>query len=214
MEAIDTKIKILQGAAELFMRYGIRSVSMDNIANHLGVSKKTLYQYFKDKDEMVLSVTKAHIAKDQEELDQIGKTAKNSIEELVKLSRCLRENFRDMNPSLLFDLEKYHREAWNVWLDYKNNFIKDQIQRSLIQGKEEGYFRAEVNTNVMAIMRIETIQLAFDPSLFPKDQYELTDVQMQIFEHFIYGIFTYKGRKLYEKYKEKLSNAEKSTMQL
>lgn len=208
MEGIDTKIKILQGAAELFMRYGIRSVSMDNIASHLGVSKKTLYQYFKDKDEMVLSVTKAHIAKDQKELVQIRKSAKNSVEELVKLSTCLRENFRDMNPSLLFDLEKYHREAWNVWLDYKNNFIKGQIQQSLMQGKEEGFFRAEVNSNVMAIMRIETIQLAFDPNLFPKEQYELTDVQMQIFEHFIYGIFTDKGRKLYEKYKETQINQD------
>lgn len=187
---------------------------MDNIANHLGVSKKTLYQYFKDKDEMVLSVTKAHIEKDQQELGAIGKTAKNAVEELVKLSICLRENFRDMNPSLLFDLQKYHHEAWNVWLGYKNNFIKEQIERSLNQGKEEGYFRTDVNTNVMAIMRIETIQLAFDPSLFPKDQYELTDVQLQIFEHFVYGIFTDKGRKLYEKYKGKLSTTENSTIQL
>lgn len=208
MEATDTKIKILTGAAELFMRYGIRSVSMDNISNHLGMSKKTLYQYFKDKDEMVLSVTRAHIDKDQGELDEIGKSAKNSVEELVKLSTCLRENFRDMNPSLLFDLQKYHHEAWNVWLDYKNNFIKNQIERSLNQGKIEGYFREETNTNVMAIMRIETIQLAFDPNLFPKDQYELTEVQMQIFEHFVYGIFTDKGRKLYEKYKEKLISQE------
>lgn len=187
---------------------------MDNIASHLGVSKKTLYQYFKDKDEMVLSVTKAHIERDQKELDEIGKSAKNSVEEMVKISICLRENFRDMNPSLLFDLEKYNREAWNVWLDYKNNFIKGQIQRSLKQGKDEGYFRAEVDTNVMAIMRLETIQLAFDPSLFPKDQYQLTEVQMQIFEHFVYGIFTDKGRKLYEKYKEKLNTKENSTIQL
>ncbi len=208
MEGIDTKIKILKGAAELFMRYGIRSVSMDNIASHLGVSKKTLYQYFKDKDEMVLSVTKAHIENDLSELNKIGQTAKNAVEELVLLSSCLRENFRNMNPSLLFDLEKYHHEAWNVWLDYKNDFIKGQIQRSINQGKEEGYFRPDVNTNVLAIMRIETIQMAFDPSLFPNEQYELPEVQMQIFEHFVYGIFTDKGRKLYEKYKEKLSNLE------
>ncbi|HRX00424.1 MAG TPA: helix-turn-helix domain-containing protein, partial [Cyclobacteriaceae bacterium] len=56
MELTDTKSKILKGATELFLRYGIRSVSMDNIANHLGVSKKTLYQFFKDKNEMVFSV--------------------------------------------------------------------------------------------------------------------------------------------------------------
>ncbi len=214
MEATDTKFKILKGATELFMRYGIRSVSMDNIANHLGVSKKTLYQYFKDKDEMVLSVTETHILGDRAELEEIAKSAKNSVEELVKLSACLRENFREMNPSLLFDLQKYHHDAWNVWLTYKNDFIKHQIERSINQGKEEGYFRSEVNTNVMAIMRMETIQMGFDPTLFPKEQYTLTEVQLQIFEHFIYGLFTDKGKKLYEKYKLKLTNSENSTIKL
>jgi len=214
MEATDTKFKILKGATELFMRYGIRSVSMDNIANHLGVSKKTLYQSFKDKDEMVLSVTEAHILGDRAELEEIAKSAKNSVEELVKLSACLRENFRDMNPSLLFDLQKYHHDAWNVWLAYKNDFIKQQIERSINQGKEEGYFRDEISTNVMAIMRMETIQMAFDPILFPKEQYTLTEVQLQIFEHFIYGLFTDKGKKLYEKYKLRLVNSENSTIKL
>lgn len=214
MEITETRNKILKGAEELFMRYGIRSVSMDNIANHLGVSKKTIYQYFKDKDEVVLSVAKSHIKQDAEELEEIAKSAKNSVEELVKLSACLRENLRDMNPSLLFDLQKYHHTAWEVWLDHKNHFIKSQIERSLKQGKEEGYFRAEVNTEVMAVMRLETLQMAFDPSLFPKDKYVLTEVQMHIFEHFIYGIFTDKGRKLYEKYKQKLSLSENTPIQL
>lgn len=208
MEATDTKLKILKGATELFMRYGIRSVSMDNISNHLGVSKKTLYQYFKDKDEMVFSVTEAQLIQDKCELEEIAKDSKNAVEELVKLSACLRENFRDMNPSLLFDLQKYHHNAWNLWIQYKNDLIKNQIIRSLKQGKEEGYFRSEVNTEIVTILRLETIQMAFDPIIFPKDKFELTEVQMQIFEHFIHGLFTDKGKKLYDKYKQKTINQE------
>lgn len=208
MEATDIKSKILKGAEELFMRYGIRSVSMDNIASHLGVSKKTLYQYFKDKDEMVLSVAEEHINRDKIDLEEIAGSAKNAIEEMVKLSSCLRENFRDMNPSLLFDLQKYHHKAWEVWLNHKHNFIRNQIERSINQGKGEGYFRNEINTQVMAIMRLESIQMAFDPALFPMETYSLTEVQMEIFEHFIYGLFTEKGRKLYEKYKQDLINQE------
>ncbi len=209
MEVNDTKIKILKGAAELFIRYGIRSVSMDNIASHLGVSKKTLYQYFKDKDEMVLSVTEAHIHRDMGELEQITAEAKNAVEEMIKLSSCLRENFKDMNPSLLFDLQKYHHAAWEVWLKYKNEFIRNQIIRSIEQGKKEGFFRHEVNTHILATVRLETIQFAFDPVLFPKDKFELIEIQMQIFEHFIYGLFTDKGKKLYEKYKQNLVTNEK-----
>lgn len=208
MEATDIKSKILKGAEELFMRYGIRSVSMDNIASHLGVSKKTLYQYFKDKDEMVLSVAEEHISRDKDDLEEIAGSAKNAIEEMVKLSSCLRENFRDMNPSLLFDLQKYHHKAWEAWLNHKHHFIRNQIERSINLGKGEGYFRNEINTQVMAIMRLESIQMAFDPSLFPMETYVLTEVQMEIFEHFIYGLFTEKGRKLYEKYKRDLINQE------
>ncbi|MEQ8425831.1 MAG: TetR/AcrR family transcriptional regulator [Cyclobacteriaceae bacterium] len=214
MEATDTKFKILKGAADLFVRYGIRSVSMDNIANHIGVSKKTLYQYFKDKDEMVYSVTEAHIARDKAQLDEIAKSANNAIDELVNLSACLRENFRNMNPSLLFDLQKYHHNAWGLWIQYKNELIRDQIVRSLNQGKEEGYFRPEINTDVMAIVRLETIQMPFDPVIFPKDKYELSEIQMQIFEHFIHGLFTDKGKKLYEKQKQKLIKKENSTVKL
>lgn len=208
MEAIDTKVKILKGTEELFMKYGVRSVTMDNVANHLGVSKKTLYQFFKDKDELVFSVTEAHIEKDREQLISIAKEAGNAVEELVKLSTCLRQNLRDMNPSLLFDLQKYHHSAWNLWLEYKNHYIKDSIVRSLNQGKEEGFFRTEANTEILAISRLETIQLAFDPAIFPPAKYSITEVQMQLFEHFVYGVLTDKGRKLYQKYKEKLSKEE------
>lgn len=212
MEATETKAKILKGATELFLRYGIRSVSMDNIASHLGVSKKTLYQYFKDKDEMVFSVTEAHLIEDREEFDSIAKESNNAVEELVKLSACLKKKLRELNPSILFDLQKYHHDAWNLWVRYKNELIKNEIIRSLKQGKEEGNFRNEINTEVLAVMRLETIQLAFDPVIFPKDRFELTEVQMQIFEHFIYGLFTEKGRKLYDKYKQKIINQEQHTI--
>ncbi|GAB1446773.1 MAG: TetR/AcrR family transcriptional regulator [Cyclobacteriaceae bacterium] len=214
MEEVDTKIKILKGASELFLRYGIRSVSMDNIANHLGVSKKTIYQYFRDKDEMVLSVTEAHVLRDRDQLEKVAIDAKNAVEELVELSGCLKENFRDMNPSLLFDLQKYHHQAWNLWLEFKNQFIREQIERSIEQGKKEGYFRPEINTKVIAIIRLETIQIAFDPTLFPRDTYSITEVQIQTFDHFIHGLFTDKGKKVYEKYKQKLANKENTTIQL
>lgn len=214
MEEVETKSKILKGASELFVRYGIRSVSMDNIANHLGISKKTIYQYFKDKDEMVFSVTEAYVLRDREQLDEVASNAKNAIEELVGLSGCLRENFRDMNPSLLFDLQKYHHKAWNVWLDFKNKFIRLQIERSIHQGKEEGYFRPELDTKILAIMRLETIQFPFDPILYPKNDYPLVNVQTQLFDHFIYGLFTDKGKKLYEKIRKKLMKKENSTIQI
>ena len=196
------------------MKYGVRSVTMDNVAGHLGMSKKTLYQFFKDKDELVYSVTEAHIAADKDQLILIARQAGNAVEELVKLSACLRQNLRDMNPSLLFDLQKYHHSAWDLWLEYKNHYIKESIVRSLRQGKQEGFFREEINTDILAISRLEIIQLAFDPAVFAPAKYSITEVQMQLFEHFVYGILTDKGRKLYQKYKEKLSKEESAMISL
>lgn len=202
MEEMDIKDKLLKGAEELFMRYGVRSVSMDDIARHLGVSKKTLYQYFADKDDIVESVTRAHLERERLQFQTISDESKNSVEELVKLSICLKENFRGINPSLLFDMQKYHYKAWKVWLDFKYNFIRQSIMRNLQQGMEEGYFRPELNTDILVTMRLEVVQMAFDHQVFPREQYSLPEVQMHLFDHFVHGLLTEKGKKLYQKYKE------------
>jgi AcrR family transcriptional regulator len=203
MEELDNKEKLLKGAEDLFMKYGVRSVSMDDIARHLGISKKTIYQHFADKDDVVATVTKANMERQRKQFEQIASEAKNSIEEMVKLSSCMKENMRNINPSLLFDLQKYHQRAWNEWLNFKHKFIRQSIMRSLKRGMEEGYFRTNINTNILVTMRLEQVQTAFDPAVFPRDQFNVMEVQAQLFEHFIYGLFTEKGKKLYEKYKDK-----------
>lgn len=210
LETNDTKDKILRGAEELFMKYGIRSVSMDNIANHLGVSKKTLYQYFTDKDDIVASVTRDHLKKERIQMEEVESRSKNAVDMLVNLALCLRENMRGMNPSLLFDLQKYHHKAWEIWIEYRNKHVRQSIISNLEQGKAEGYFRPEVNNEILTTMRLENIQIVFDHTLFPHDKYSLEEVQNQILEHFAYGLFTEKGRKLYEKMKHKTINHEQT----
>ena len=194
MEEFDIKDKILKGAMELFMKYGVRSVSMDDIARHLSVSKKTIYHYFVDKDDVVALVAKDHLDKGRLEFEALRESSKNAIEELVRISACLKKDMQEMNPSLLFDLQKYHARAWSVWLDHKNKYIHDSVVRNLNQGMEEGYYRKEIDPKVLAVMRIELVQLAFDDRSFPYNKFNLADVQIQIFDHFIYGLLTDKGK--------------------
>lgn len=205
MEEQDVKTKILKGAEELFMRYGVRSITMDEIARHMGMSKKTLYMYFADKDDIVTSVTREHLDRERQQFDQITQESGNSVEELVKISTCLKQILKGMNPSILFDLQKYHPRAWNVWNDHKNKFIRESVERNLRQGIEKGYFRPDINPEILAIVRLETVQFGFDDQLFPRDKFDLTQVQLHILEHFVYGLLTDKGRKLYQKYKDKIS---------
>lgn len=203
MEESEQKEKLLRGADDLFMKYGLRSVSMDDIARHLGVSKKTIYQHFADKDEVVASVAKAHMLRQKNQFEHIADKSKNAVEEMVKISFCLKENMKNINPSVLFDMQKYHQSAWVEWLKFKQDFIRENIIRSLKQGIEEGYFRDDVNLEIMATMRLEQVQMAFDNNLFPREKFSFTDVQAQLFDHYIHGLFTDKGRKLYQKYKQK-----------
>jgi AcrR family transcriptional regulator len=211
MEETGIKVKILKGAEELFMKYGVRSISMDDIARHLSVSKKTLYQHFADKEDIVTMCCKAHLERSAKEFEIIKETSKNAIDELANISVCLKRNMQDMNPSLLFDLQKYHPKAWYEWTNHKNNFIRCSVVRNLKQGIEEGHFRADLDPDIIAAVRLELVQLAFNEDIFPRERYRLPEVQMQIFDHFVYGLVTDKGRKLYQKYKE-VNNHQPTTI--
>jgi len=209
MEEHDqTRDKILQGAQELFLKYGIRSVSMDDIARHLSISKKTIYQYFVDKDEIVTQATATHLDKTQVGFDSLTSASKNALDELMRIQIFMRKNMQDLNPSLLFDLKKYHNKAWSAWMEHKNKNIKDSVVRNLKQGIEEGLYRSNLNPEILAMLRVESIQWLYDGQIVPTEKFKMVDIQMQMLDHFMYGLLTEKGRKLYEKYKQEPINLE------
>jgi hypothetical protein len=106
-----------------------------------------------------------------------------------------------INPTLLFDLQKFHPKAWSEWVSHKNEYMQEAIVNNLAQGIEAGYIRPGINPEILAIIRIELVQVAFNNEVFPHSRFKLPEVQEQLFDHFVYGIVTDKGRKLYEKYK-------------
>lgn len=173
---------------------------MDDVARALAVSKKTLYQYFTNKDELVTEVVVLHMEGEKQEFSEIINVSSNAIEELYRLSKCMRKHIFKINPALLFDLQKYHTEAWGVFQAYKHEFIQGQIKHNLERGIKEGYYRAELNAEVLSILRMETIQLLFSEQLFPRSKFEFVEVQMQVFDHFVHGILSEKGRQLYQQH--------------
>ena len=211
MEELDNKEKILRGAEALFMKYGVRSISMDDIARHLGVSKKTLYQHFADKEELVMLVSKSHLERNVKEFESVLENSENSIEELAKISKCMRRNLEGLNQTMMFDLQKFHPRAWNVWLEFKHKFIRESVIKNLKKGIQEGNIRPDIEPEIMAILRIELIQLAFNPDIFPRERFNVVELHSQVFDHFVFGLVTEKGRKLYLKCKE-LNNQPSSVL--
>ena len=194
---MEAKNKILLSAQELFIQYGIRSVTMDDVARSASMSKKTLYQYFDNKDGLVSEVAMHHFEQETQEFLDIESEAKDAIHEILLVSQCLRKHVFKMNPSLLYDMQKYHGQAWENYLKFKHSTIRGHIQRNIERGQSEGYFRPEIDAKVLSIFRVEGVQLVFDQKLFPREKFDFAKVQLQILDHFVHGLLTEKGRKKY-----------------
>lgn len=185
---------------------------MDDIAKRLGISKKTIYQHFRDKDEVVRIATFRILEREKGLLDHIQSQATNAIDELHRLSNYLRQHIVNINPSALFDLQKYHPDAWEIYLNFKDKVFLQSVESTLSRGMKEGYFRSDINVKILSVLRIEIIHLAFDERVFPKDEYGWREVHTQLFDHFTYGILTPKGVQAFEKYVENLHNNAASNL--
>ena len=202
IELMEAKERILIKAEELFMQYGIRSVSMDDIANNLGMSKKTLYQYFADKDELVDAVVEGHIKGIQADCITCRNDAKDAVHEIFITMERIMEEFNNMNPMLLYDLEKFHFKAYQRFRDHKDKFLLQMIRNNIEWGIKDELYRPDVNIDVMSKFRIESIMIPFNVTVFPPGKYNLARTSELIIEHFIYGLATIKGHKLIQKYNE------------
>lgn len=190
---METKEEILKGSWELFMRYGIKSITMDEIARHLSISKKTIYQFFADKDALVLEVSNLEMNNQKCKWENASKESKDVIEFFWKATEIMKNDMSKMNPTLLFDLRKYHPVGYKAFQHHKREHITKEIKDMLVDGIGQGYFRKDINVEIISKMRVEQIELMFNQDVFPHDEFNLTEVSTQFFEHFMYGISTIAG---------------------
>ncbi len=199
---MEVKERILEKAHELFVRYGIRSVSMDDIASQVGISKKTIYQYYTDKDELVNAVFSALLETNQQQCLWDRNKAENALHEVFLAFDMVQEMFANMNPSVLYDMEKYHPAAFKKFQEYKNSFLYGMIKSNIERGISEGLYRPEVDIDVLTKYRIYSMMLAFNPDFFPGNRVNLVHVELQLLELFLYGLATAKGQELIQMYKQ------------
>lgn len=195
------KDRILEGAEELFFKAGIRSVTMDEIARHLGMSKKTIYQFYRDKDDIVSALIQKRLEEDKEQMCGIAVKSSNVMEEMINMMKHCEEFFSKVNPILIHDLQKYYPEAWQLFQQFKANVVIDSMQQILDRGIEQGYVRDNIDTRIMAKMHVWQVELGFDNNVYPHSEFNSWKVQLQFLEHFIYGICTEKGYQMINQYK-------------
>ena len=203
---MNYKERILSGSQELFFKYGIKGITMDDIAHHLSISKKTLYRFFGDKDRILNQLTKVYLKKKTCSFEDIVSTSKDSVHEMMQLMGHSSEMFRMINPKLFYDLQKYYPAAWLQFREFKQNCILAVVEKNIRQGMKEGLYREDLNASILARLRVEEVEMAMNPDIFAPASFDLADVRLGLLDHFLHGITTRKGQKLIEKYTSTLNH--------
>ncbi len=201
---MEIKERILNKATEMCFRYGIRSVTMDDIAKELGISKKTIYQNFEDKDEIIFQVMQSEMEKDKCEWADLGKISKNILDKMRNTLNMMRKTMEGMNPAIIFDIKRYHPRAWSLFQSHKNQFMFEMVTNDIQKGIQEGIFREDLNVELLAKYRLAQVELGFDHEVFPNNKFSIVEVQTTLMDHFIRGILTEKGLKQYNSYQQSL----------
>jgi TetR/AcrR family transcriptional regulator, cholesterol catabolism regulator len=199
---LEIKERIIAKAREQFFRYGVKSVTMDDIAGELGISKKTIYQHFEDKDAIVHQLMLTEMEQDKCDWDILNESSKNVIEKTVKSMDIFKQAFTEINPSTFFDIKKYHPKTWALFQEHKQNFILGAIRQDLLEGIEQGFFRPDIKVDILAKMRMEQIELGFDPQMFPPNKFSIIEIELTMLDHFIRGVLTEKGLEVYQTYQK------------
>ena len=196
-KVVETRQRILEIATEQFARFGVRTFTMEDLARQAGISKKTIYQEFEDKKDLVNAVFVSILEEDQQKLSFILEQGDGVIEHLVQTSRMMRDRLTSINPLVILEVQKYYPEAWKLFESFKDKTIQKDLVNVLELGKQLGYFRAEIDSRVLARVRLSQITSAFDPKNFADPEYKLLEEQLVILDHFLHGIFTEKGRQAF-----------------
>lgn len=202
----EQKQKIIQIAFEQFRQFGFKNMTVDEIARLSGISKKTLYELFADKDELVLESVKFMLAQNSCETDAVMQSAKNAIEQIVQVLYLMEKMVRGMNTVCYTDLQRHYPDAFRYFKEHKESYIYNCIASNLKQGIAEGVYREDVDIDIMARFRMESAVLAFHHNIFPQEKYDTVKVNYQLFANYMYGVSTLKGHKLITNYLKKYAN--------
>ncbi len=203
MEAENKTNDLLNAVAHLFMKLGIKSLTMDDIARHLGISKKTLYQYVTDKKDLVQQCLNLAISEEQCVLTDIVSDDENAIDISLKINIKISEKLQTIQPAVMYDLQKYYPEAWAIMENHKKCFIYDMVVKNINVGIKQGLYRNNVNPEIIARIYVTMIDKIFDVDLFPTHKYNFETIHKEMARYHIRGIASKKGIKYLT---EKLNN--------
>ena len=194
---------IIERVSCLYKKYGIKSVTMDDVARELGISKKTLYLHFRDKDDLVLKVLNFEEEKRSQAYKQIYDLRLNAIEELLEVNRFMNLMMRDYSAVVDYDLKKYYPEHYTKTQEMRRQKMFESLINNMIKGKKEGLFREDLNEEIIAKLYVSRIMTMAENSSFSLSELSSPKVFTELIIYHIRGIANDKGIKMLEENLEK-----------
>ncbi len=194
----EKELFIIEKSGELFKKYGIKSVSMDDIAQQLSISKKTLYQYFKDKADLVVKVVNSHNCDQDQKFIEIINSNLNAIDSLIEVSKHLIEMLKGINPPILYDLRKYYPELTKDLIVNRKEHVYDNIKNNLLKGINEGLYRDDLNPDIITAIYVKRMDDVFFEDDIYLNKFPQHEMFTQLFIYHIRGIASSKGLKYFE----------------
>lgn len=187
--------RILTGCDLLFRKFGIKSLSMDDIARELGMSKKTIYQYVSDKNDLVKKTFHHFLHCKQSRCLAIKSEQPNPVAAFVKITEEMSNQLKDINPSIFYDLKKYYPEAWELIKNFSSEFVYSQIKQNIEQGQQQGFYRKNIQPDTISRLYISMVHAITSHEFYNQTDLEFKTVYPQMIQYHFYGICTEKGLK-------------------
>ncbi|MDB5284174.1 MAG: TetR/AcrR family transcriptional regulator [Bacteroidota bacterium] len=182
------------------MKHGIKTLTMDEIAKGLGMSKKTIYQFVDNKSELVKLTLSDYLDEERSQLEIILKNSSNSVEEMIKMIEYFLQVLGEFNATALYDLQMYYPETWDMFNDYRFNFMLGCINDNLQNGVKQGYYRKDLKTEIIAKIYILGVETLFNQDLFPAKQFAFLNIYREYLNYHLRGIVSAKGLKYIEQH--------------
>lgn len=190
----DRGLRIIDEAARIFWSKGIRSVTMDDVARELGISKKTLYLYVKDKNDLVTKVLMHTSCQFHEHVKGIQQQGMNAIDEMYAIAQYIAGEMARFHPSLYFDLAKYHPDACRIMDQGKQVEVVEMVAANMEKGIREGLYRENLNVPLLAKLYVVRFDQAMSVEMGRlSERYSLAEINWEMFRYHIRGIASRKG---------------------
>jgi AcrR family transcriptional regulator len=193
-QILNESCKILEEAKQLFMRIGIKSVSMDDIAQVLHISKKTIYKSFKDKRDLVNHVIDEKINFEKATLKKYALSNKNAIQRMIDFSRYISQSKKDLNPTMIYDMQKFYPDQWAKMEEFRTDYFKDTVKNNIKHGIQSGLFRSDINADIIALMYITLVSGMVQQFTSAENNYQFQTIHFQMVSYHLHGICTEEGR--------------------